>query len=275
MKWKQSNLVWFAAVLIALSLLLALSSAVTGKPTFVRNITGAIVTPLQNGVAAATDRFTDLFGYFYRFDALERENAELKRKIQEFEKLEISYNAAIKENSALREAAGIKAKHADFEMELCTVVALTDNGFQSALTLNKGSVSGIEAGDCVITGDGMVGFVDQVSLNSCVVKTVINVDFNASAAVSRTREVVVTNGSFELASDGLLKVSYLENDADVRPGDTILTNGGAYPPDLIIGRVVEFCQESHGISSYASVEPVVDFSGLSTVLVIKEFRVEN
>ena len=275
MKWKQSNLVWFAAVLIALSLLLALSSAVTGKPTFVRNITGAIVTPLQNGVAAATDRFTDLFGYFYRFDALERENAELKRKIQEFEKLEISYNAAIKENSALREAAGIKAKHADFEMELCTVVALTDNGFQSALTLNKGIVSGIEAGDCVITGDGMVGFVDQVSLNSCVVKTVINVDFNASAAVSRTREVVVTNGSFELASDGLLKVSYLENDADVRPGDTILTNGGAYPPDLIIGRVVEFCQESHGISSYASVEPVVDFSGLSTVLVIKEFHVEN
>ena len=275
MIWKQSNLVWFAAVLIALSLLLALSSAVTGKPTFVRNITGAIVTPLQNGVAAATDRFTDLFGYFYRFDALERENAELKRKIQEFEKLEISYNAAIKENSALREAAGIKAKHADFEMELCTVVALTDNGFQSALTLNKGSVSGIEAGDCVITGHGMVGFVDQVSLNSCVVKTVINVDFNASAAVSRTREVVVTNGSFELASDGLLKVSYLENDADVRPGDTILTNGGAYPPDLIIGRVVEFCQESHGISSYASVEPVVDFSGLSTVLVIKEFHVEN
>ena len=275
MKWKQANLVWFAAVLIALSLLLALSSAVTGKPTFVRNITGAIVTPLQNGVAAATDRFTDLFGYFYRFDALERENAELKRKIQEFEKLEISYNAAIKENSALREAAGIKAKHADFEMELCTVVALTDNGFQSALTLNKGSVSGIEAGDCVITGDGMVGFVDQVSLNSCVVKTVINVDFNASAAVSRTREVVVTNGSFELASDGLVKAPYLENDADVRPGDTILTNGGAYPPDLIIGRVVEFCQESHGISSYASVEPVVDFSGLSTVLVIKEFHVEN
>ena len=109
MKWMQSKLMWFAAVLIALSLLLALSSAVTGKPTFVRNITGAVVTPLQNGVAAAADWFTDLFGYFYRFDALERENEELKRKIQEFEKLEISYNAAIKENSALREATGIKA----------------------------------------------------------------------------------------------------------------------------------------------------------------------
>ena len=275
MKLFQSKLFWFTALLVLLCLVMTLFSAATGRPTILRSVTGAIVTPLQKGVAAATDRFTDLFGYFYRFDALERENEELRRKIQEYEKLEISYHSAIKENSALREAAGIKAKHADFEMELCTVVSLTDNGFQSALTLNKGSVSGIEAGDCVITGDGMVGFVDQVSLNSCVVKTVINVDFNASAALSRTREVVVTNGSFELASDGLLKVSYLENDADVRPGDMILTNGGAYPPDLIIGRVVEFCQESHGISSYASVAPVVDFSGLSTVLVIKEFHVEN
>lgn len=275
MKLMRSKLFWFAAVLVAVCLLLTLSSAITGKPTIVRNLTGAIVTPLQNGVAAATDWFTDLFGYFYRYDALERENEELKQKIQAYEKLEISYNAAVKENSALREAAGIKAKHADFEMELCSVVAVTDNGFQSTLTLNKGSVSGIEEGDCVITGDGMVGFVSDVSLNSCVVKTVIHVDFTASAAVSRTREVVVTNGSFELASDGLLKVSYLENDADVKAGDVILTNGGAYPPDLIIGRVVAFCQESHGISSYASVQPVVDFSQLSTVLVIKEFHVEN
>ena len=93
--------------------------------------------------------------------------------------------------------------------------------------------------------------------------------------MSRTREVVVTNGSFELASDGLLKVSYLENDADLRPGDVILTNGGAYPPDLIIGKVEEFRQESHGISSYATVRPAVDISQLSTVLVIKDFHVEN
>jgi rod shape-determining protein MreC len=275
MKLLHSKLCWFAAVLVALCLLMTLSSTVTGKPSFVRNLTGTLVTPLQNGVAATTDWFSDLFGYFYRYDALERENEELKQKIQQYEKLEIEYYAAVNQNAALREAAGIKAKRAEFELELCSVVSVSGSGFQSSLTLSRGSVSGIEEGDCVITGDGMVGFVDQVSLNSCVVKTVINVDFNASAAVSRTREVVVTNGSFELASDGLLKVSYLENDADVRPGDTILTNGGAYPPDLIIGRVVEFCQESHGISSYASVEPVVDFSGLSTVLVIKEFHVEN
>ena len=275
MRLMRSKLFWFAAVLVVVSLLLTLSSAVTGKPTFVRSITGAIVTPLQNGVAAATDWFTDLFGYFYRYDALERENEELKQRIQEYEKLEIEYHAAVNQNAALREAAGIKAKRAEFELELCSVVSVSGNGFQSSLTLSRGSVSGIEVGDCVITGDGMVGYVDQVALNHCVVKTVIHVDFNASAAVSRTRDVVVASGDFELAADGLLKVPYLENDANIRVGDVILTNGGAYPPDLIVGRVAEVKQEKHGISSYAAIQPSVDLDSLSTVFVVKNFSVEE
>ena len=87
--------------------------------------------------------------------------------------------------------------------------------------------------------------------------------------------VVVAGGDFELAGDGLLKVPYLENDANVRVGDTILTNGGAYPPDLILGRVTEVRQESHGISSYAAVEPAVNLDELSTVFVVKSFSVEN
>ena len=49
MKLTRSKLFWFAVLLVAVSLALILSSAVTGKPTFVRNLTGAVVTPLQNG----------------------------------------------------------------------------------------------------------------------------------------------------------------------------------------------------------------------------------
>ena len=96
MKLFQSKLFWFAAILVLVCLIMTLFSAATGRPSVLRSVTGAIVTPLQKGVSSATDWLSDLFGYFYRYDDLQLENQQLRQKIQEYEKLEIEYNAAIK-----------------------------------------------------------------------------------------------------------------------------------------------------------------------------------
>lgn len=275
MKMFRSRLFWFAAVIVTICLSLMIWSAATGRSSFVTDLVGAVVTPLQNGVAKVTDKASGLFGYFYRYNALEKENEELKEQLSAYQRMENEYYSAISQNSALREAAGIRAKRTDFELELCTVVASAGSGFQSALTLSRGSLSGIEEGDPVITGGGLVGFVSEVGLSYCTVTTLINTNFTASALVSRTREVVAVQGNFELAAGGLLKIPYLENDADLKKGDMIFTNGGTYPPDLLIGRVTGFRPESHGISSYAVVEPAVKADELSTVFVIKNFNVED
>lgn len=275
MRLMRSRLFWFTALLVAVCLALMLWSGVTGKPSFLSNITGAIVTPLQNGLSRAADWFGDLFGYFYRYDALVEENQALREQVQYYTLLENRYYSAVDQNTALREAAGIKQRHADFDMELCSVVSVAGSGFQSALTLSRGTLSGIEEGDPVITGDGLVGFVSEAGLNYCTVTTVINADFTAAAVVSRTREVVITQGSFELAADDCLKIAYLENDADIHEGDRIVTSGGSYPPDLMIGQVLSVQPESHGVCSFAQLEPAVSLDELSTVFVIKDFDVEN
>lgn len=275
MRLMRSRLFWFTALLVAVCLALMLWSGVTRKPSFLSNITGAIVTPLQNGLSRAADWFGDLFGYFYRYDALVEENQALREQVQYYTSLENRYYSAVNQNTALREAAGIKQRHADFDMELCSVVSVAGSGFQSALTLGRGTLSGIEEGDPVITGDGLVGFVSEAGLNYCTVTTVINADFTAAAVVSRTREVVVTQGSFELAADDCLKIAYLENDADIHEGDRIVTSGGSYPPDLMIGQVLSVQPESHGVCSFAQLEPAVSLDELSTVFVIKDFDVEN
>lgn len=275
MRLMRSRLFWFTALLVAVCLALMLWSGVTGKPSFLSNITGAIVTPLQNGLSRAADWFGDLFGYFYRYDALVEENQALREQVQYYTSLENRYYSAVDQNTALREAAGIKQRHADFDMELCSVVSVAGSGFQSALTLSRGTLSGIEEGDPVITGDGLVGFVSEAGLNYCTVTTVINADFTAAAVVSRTREVVITQGSFELAAEDCLKIAYLENDADIHEGDRIVTSGGSYPPDLMIGQVLSVQPESHGVCSFAQLEPAVSLDELSTVFVIKDFDVEN
>ena len=127
----------------------------------------------------------------------------------------------------------------------------------------------------MVTQEGLVGYVSAVGVNYAQVVGIIDMTSKVAAMISRTRETVVAEGSFELLDEGLMRVSYLKNDSDVRQGDLVETSGygGIYPKGLLIGRVLEVLPESHGISSYAIIEPVVDFSTLTHVFVVKDYEV--
>lgn len=275
MKFTPKKLIAFAAVLVMLCCGIMLWAAKSeGSPTWLSNAVGTVITPLERGVSAVGDWFSDFFGYFYRYDSLEAENEELKAKVDKYQSMENEYYNAIKENEELRKLTQIREKHSDFQCEPCTVVSTVNTGFQSSFTINKGSLVGIEAGDCVITDAGLVGYVFEVGLNYSTVVTILNIDFQVSATNARSRENLVAQGNFEFASQNLLKLSYLKNDADIQEGDTIVTSGSTkYPPNLTIGTVTAFAVEEHGICSYATIRPAVDFDKLSNVFVVKEFEV--
>ncbi|MEA5039051.1 MAG: rod shape-determining protein MreC [Clostridiaceae bacterium] len=276
MKLFRNKLFIFALTLVLVcGSIMLYAAAHKGSPTPLTNLLGAVVTPIEKGFSKVVDGVTGVFRYFYDYDRLKAENEELRARIAKYEELETQFYAAVNENADLRAAANIRAKHKDFEMELCNVVSAVGSGFQSSFTIDKGTLSGIESGDCVITEQGLVGYISETGLNYAQVVTVLNMDFTVSATNRRTREVMVAGGDFALAGDGLLKASYLKNDDDIQAGDVILTNGagGNYPKDLIIGTVETFAVEPHGISSYATIKPAVDFDSLSAVLVIKDFTI--
>ncbi|GJQ51752.1 MAG: hypothetical protein HKUEN02_05990 [Anaerolineaceae bacterium] len=47
--------------------------------------------------------------------------------------------------------------------------------------------------------------------------------------------------------------------------------GGGYPPDLIVGQVVNIRARESDLFQQASIQPVVDFNRLQIVLVIVDF----
>lgn len=280
-KTSSRKLLLFVLLMILIcSIVMIIAYRSAGGNSPLGRIAGAVLTPLENLVSKISDGLSNFFGYFYRYNSLVIENQQLREELSEYRNMESAYYSAISENDELRSLSGLIEKHADFVCEPCSVVSIDGSGFQSSMTLGKGSVHGIEVGDTVVTMQNdiecFIGYVSEVGLNYCKVVTVLNLNSKIAAIITRTREVVVAEGNFELASKGLLKVSYLSNEADVRPGDLIETSGGgAYPPGIIIGRVNEFTLESHGISSYASIEPLVDISSLKNVFVVKEFDVSQ
>lgn len=275
MKPNYKKLIALAAGILAVCCGVMLISAFSsGSPTFLSGALGAVVTPLEQGASAIGDKISGFFGYFYRYDALEAENEALRKELEKYQKLENQFYEAINENEELRKLTQIREKHSDFQCELAAVVSTIDIGIHSSFTINKGSLVGIEAGDCVITDAGLVGYIGEVGPNFSTVITLLNIEFQATALNTRTRETLVAQGNFDFAPKGLLKLSWLDHGANILQDDTIVTSGSAkYPPNLTIGTIREFAVEDHGISSYAAIEPAVDFTRLTDVFVVKSFEV--
>jgi rod shape-determining protein MreC len=73
---------------------------------------------------------------------------------------------------------------------------------------------------------------------------------------------------------GDVNLDLIPQDVPIEVGDLVLTSGlgGGYPPDLIVGQVVNIRSRDFDLFQEATVQPVVDFNRLEIVLVIINFK---
>jgi len=73
---------------------------------------------------------------------------------------------------------------------------------------------------------------------------------------------------------GDISLDMISQEANVEAGDVVLTSGlgGGYPPDLIVGQVLNVRKRDYELFQQATIQPVVDFARLQIVLVITNFR---
>ena len=88
MKLFSSKLFIWALVLLVLCSVIIGFSIGTGKLSPLTNGASVVITPIQHALTTVSDFFNDLFGYFYRYNSLQEENAELKSRVQELERKE-------------------------------------------------------------------------------------------------------------------------------------------------------------------------------------------
>ena len=144
------------------------------------------------------------------------------------------------------------------------------------MTLNKGTGSGVAVGDCVVNEEGfLVGIVTDAGLNWSTVTTLLDTTSQLGALVFRTGEITIAQGDLALMHQGLLKLSFLEDESSLMNGDLIVTSGlgGFYPSDLVIGSVKEIRTDDSGLVRYAILTPQVDLSQLRQVFVITDFQI--
>ena len=201
------------------------------------------------------------------------ENDRLTEEISDLRKQMVDYENTKTENERLQEIVGLKKENPDIQLLDAGIIGRDPSDRFGSFTIDKGTVHGISKWDPVITGDGLVGYVDSLGPTYAKVVTILSPEINVGAVEIRTKETGNLTGDIALADKGLAKLELLPKTTEVKQGDIIVTAGtsGYYPPDLVIGTVEEVTLEESGITASASIKPVSDIYEIKHVFVLTDF----
>ncbi|MCQ2558290.1 MAG: rod shape-determining protein MreC [Oscillospiraceae bacterium] len=264
-------------IVAAVAGLITLANAARdGEISALQNVSGVLIAPVQKVVSSAANMFDNLYGYLYKYDVLLAENESLRAQLAEAQQSAREGIEASEENTRLRELLNLRDKYASYEYESCKVVLWSSSNWSHSFTISKGSTSGIELGDPVVTEyNAVVGQITELGDTWATVSTVIDVDMSMGAFAGDTGTSGIVLGEYALMRNRSAKLTYLADGAQIFVGDEVLTSGsgGSFPQGLLIGTLTNVQTEAGGQIEYGIVKPAVEFESLVQVFVIKSFDV--
>jgi rod shape-determining protein MreC len=208
-------------------------------------------------------------------DKYKSENDELRRIISDLHLQIVDIDELVIENRILRDMLEITEENPDFELldSICTINSWNTNDVFRGFTINRGSDNGISLQDLVVTKIGVVGIITAVAPNYSQVSTILAPETEIGVLTTRGNVQGILQNDIIHAKEGLSRMSYINNDADIKEGDIIVTMGtDTYPAGQIIGEVTEIYYDPNGMTKHALIKPSEELIRLTNVLVITNFK---
>lgn len=252
-RWRQGDLPVVIA-LVAVSLLL-MGLGDTARRESARVLHSFVYYPVEKAIAVVGNLATmreDYRRLQMKTARLAAENARLTE--------------AALENARLREAIGFRSQVTD-SLIPAEVIGHTGGLSEPILIVDVGEESGVRAGLPVVCPDGVVGRVLEVGPRMSWVMLLTHPDCRVSAVVQRSR----IQGIVEYRPGQGLVLGFLPVQADVAPGDLVVTSGlgGVFPAGWPIGEAIHMREEFGGLLWQVQLRPGVDFHRLEEVFILR------
>ena len=239
-----------------------------GKADPVAGAVRGVIAPPANAIGRVSRWFSDQTGWIFHGHAVAADNQKLRARVADLEG----------QNTRLMEAQ-IRYEHLRDDLKFVQTTPLKllaadvwarrpDPKFDTLL-IGRGSADGVKINSPVVSRSGLVGHVIEVGPNTASVLMLTDQNSSVGARVQRTgsRATGVCKGD----NSGLLSLVYLSSDADIKPGDVIVSSGlgGVFPPGLFIGVVKDVRTDAGNALKIGRVAPKVDFDRLEEVYVLQ------
>ena len=262
------------SVLITILLILAVLFAVSVFSGGVSNsVTGAVnkgMSVVSGGLSSAAETLRENITGIFAYKALqeeiaqlENENDNLRRQLAETQ----LDREELEQLEELSEVLNFDYTTKKFDLVAADITSLDGSNWTNIFTINRGTESGIEAGDAVVNGMGLVGRIEETGDGWSKVVSIIDEDIQVSFKLVRDRKQLgVVSGN----ASGKISGYMMDADSTVMEGDVLVTSGlGTYPKGLEIGNVKTVVYNSNTLLKEITVEPAVNFKGLEKVAVIR------
>lgn len=237
-----------------------------------KSVTTAILVPMQetiNSVGIYVESKTEMLE---QLRTLQTENAELKEQLETYKAEAKEYQQDIYELDRLRVLYNLDESYPSYEKVAARVISKDTGNWFNTFIINKGTADGIDVDCNVLSGNGLVGIVTEVGSNWAKIRTIIDDTNKVSAMFISNSELCTVCGNLTEMEDGYIDVEFIDKDADVNDGDELVTSyiSDKYLSGITIGYVSDITLDTNNLTKSAKVIPVVDFSNIQEVLVIKE-----
>jgi len=217
----------------------------------------SFVNSLLASTTGVWQKYVDLLG-------VRAENERLRQEVKELKAKNLEYREETAENLSLSRLLKLGQS---FELPTVTarIVGRDPSLWFETVIIDKGSSAGIVKGMPVVSVDGVIGQV--VNLSPDYAKVLLAIDPNSAIDAislhSRDKGIIKGNGTS-------YQMHYVLKNSDIAKDSIIITSGmgGVFPKGLAIGRVTSVVNTPRGMFQKITVEPSVDFRRLEYVTII-------
>ncbi len=258
-------------IFLVVSGLLAL--ALSGNLGVLSDLSVSSMVDFQAAVAERFVAFRDFVTVPRDVLALRQQNTTLEAEVSRLQAQVVALEKQLAETETLAALVNFSRLNPESSYTAASVIGRDPSPFLHYIIIDRGSADGIRRGMPVVTDQGLVGRVDAVISDAARVQLITD----PASAVNIRLEQAARDGVLVGSVAGDLFLDFIAQDVNLEAGDIVLTSGlgGSYPPDLIIGQVINVRRRDSDIFQQATIQPIVDFTQLRVVLVITDFRPVN
>lgn len=238
---------------VIFSIALLVTEHRSSKLDALRALLSYVVDPLKYTVdlpSAFVEQASEFLG---SYTALVKENARLRDEQLVRQTQLLKLDSLEKENVRLRALLENSFKLGE-QVLIAELLSINTDPYEHILVVNKGTNFGVHPQQPVLDANGVVGQVFRSLPLTSEIMLITDPNHAIPVQVNRNGLLTIAVGSGQLNQ---LNLPFLPSNADIRPGDLLITSGlgGTFPQGYPVGVVDEFTSQPNKPSANITATP--------------------